>query len=85
MVSQSFTITKKEFDNRFLSVFRHNLCVLMKCYTIRDLQINEIEQSFYFKKTHRINTIKMVDKKEYYGFYETSSIEEEEIILKIMI
>ena len=57
----------------------------MKCYTIRDLQINEIEQSFYFKKTHRINTIKMVDKKEYYGFYETSSIEEEEIILKIMI
>ena len=85
MISQSFIISEDDLENRFLSTFRHKLCTLMKCYTIRDLDINEVEYSFYFKKTHRINTIKMVDKKEYSGFYEIIPIEGKQFILKIII
>ena len=57
----------------------------MKCYTIRDLEINEIENSFFFKKTHRINTIQMIDKKEYYGVYDIDIAENGKIVLVISI
>lgn len=86
MVSRSFKIKKAEFERVPLKVLQHKLRTLMKCYTIRDLELNEINQTLRFKKTYRINGIKMQDPSQCEGCYETQNTENpKEIILKISI
>jgi hypothetical protein len=86
MVTKSFKIKKKDFERKPITVFQHKLRVLMKCYTIRNLLLNEIDYTVYFQKTHKINGIKMKDPKEYMCKYEVMESDyENEIILKLMI
>jgi hypothetical protein len=58
----------------------------MKCYTIRDILLDEVNFTIFFKKSHKINGIKMQDPKEYTGRYEVIEAERpQELILKLMI
>ncbi len=86
MVAQEFRINKKKFEKAPLVFFQHKTRALMKCYTVRDLIIDEANFKFYFKKTHKISGLKMKDPKEYVGKYEIIETEsDDEIILKLMI
>jgi len=86
MVVKSFIIKKRDFERKPITIFQHKLRTLMKCYTIRDLLLDEINYTITFKKSHKINGLKMEDPKEYVGRYEVLDTEnEKEITLKLMI
>jgi hypothetical protein len=86
MVSQSFIIKRSDFEKKPITIFQHKLRVLMKCYTIRELVLDEINFTVKFKKSHKINGLKMEDPKEYAGRYElVDAINPLEIVLKLII
>ena len=57
----------------------------MKCYTIVDFDLDEDSQSYTFKKTHKINGLKMDDPKEYSGRFEVEDVDKENISLKLIV
>lgn len=86
MVVKSFKIKKRDFEIKPVTIFQHKLRAFMKCYTVRDIILDEINFTIAFKKSHKINGIKMLDPKEYYGKYEVQEVENSsDIILKLMI
>jgi hypothetical protein len=86
MVARSFKIKKDDFEKKPITIFQHKLRVLMKCYTIKNLILNEINFTLTFKKNHKINGLRMEDPKEYIGRYEVLETEDPtEIILKLII
>jgi len=86
MVIKSFKIKRRDFEKKPITIFQHKLRVLMKCYTIKDLILDEINFTITFKKNHKINGLKMQDPKQYTGKYEVLNSEVPgEIILKLMI
>ena len=86
MVIKSFRIKKKDFERKPVTTFQHKLRVLMRCYTISNLILDEINFSFTFKKNHKINGLRMEDPKEYRGSYEVNeTADPKEIVLKLMI
>jgi hypothetical protein len=86
MVSQSFTIKRSDFEKKPITIFQHKLRVLMKCYTIRELVLDEINFTIKFKKSHKINGLKMEDSKEYTGRYEVVDADSpSKIVLKLII
>jgi len=85
MVIKDFNISKKIFRRRKLSTLQHKLRVVMKCYTIIDFDIDDEAQMFKFKKTHKINGLKMKDPKEYSGRFEVDEIDNDNINLRIII
>ena len=77
---------RSDFEKKPITIFQHKLRVLMKCYTIRELVLDEINFTIKFKKTHKINGLKMEDSKEYSGKYEVIGAENpSKIILKLII
>ncbi|MEK6830213.1 MAG: hypothetical protein AABY15_08920 [Nanoarchaeota archaeon] len=85
MVCKDFKINKKVFRKRKASTLQHKLRVIMKCYTVTDFVLDDDAQSFTFKKTHKINGLKMNDPKEYSGRFEVEDIDENRVILKLII
>lgn len=86
MVYKDFKINGKVFRRRKLSTLQHKLRVLMKCYTIVDFDCDEDNSTFSFKKTHRINGLKMDDPKEYKGRFEVTELEGgEDVNLRIIV
>jgi hypothetical protein len=85
MVTKEFNLKKREFVRRKLTTLQHKLKTLMKCYTISDFILNEQNDTFVFKKSHKINGIKMNDSKQYKGRFEAEEIENETIKLKIFV
>ena len=85
MVGKDFKINKKTFRKRKLSTLQHKLRVLMKCYTVVNFDLDEETQSFTFKKTYRINGIKMDDPKDYCGRFEIKDLDEDNINLRIIV
>ncbi len=85
MVIKDFNIKKKIFTRRKLSTLQHKLRVLMKCYTIVNFEIDDEAQTFTFKKTHRINGLKMSDPKEYRGRFEVQEIDTLSVNLRLII
>jgi len=85
MVIKDFKISKKIFRRRKLSTLQHKLRVLMKCYTIVNFDIDDETQVFTFKKTHKINGLKMNDPKEYEGRFEVDEIDDNNVNLRLII
>ncbi len=85
MVIKDFKISKKIFRRRKLSTLQHKLRVLMKCYTIVNFDIDDETQTFTFKKTHKINGLKMSDPKEYAGRFEVDEIDDNNVNLRLII
>lgn len=84
MVAKDFLINKRVFRKRKLSTIQHKLRVLMKCYTIVDFDLDDETQVFTFKKTHKINGLKLNDPKEYTGRFEIEEIADD-VILKLIV
>lgn len=85
MVFKDFNISKKIFRRRKLSTIQHKLRVLMKCYTVINFEIDDENQTFTFKKTHKINGLKMKDPKEYSGRFEVEDLDGESVNLRLII
>lgn len=85
MVGKDFKINKKTFRRRKLSTLQHKLRVLMKCYTIVNFDLDEEAQAFTFKKTHKINGLKMDDSKEYSGRFEVNDLDDNNVNLRIIV
>ena len=86
MVSQEFKVKKIDFEKKPITIFQHKLRILMKCYIIRELFIDDINSIVIFKKTHKISGIKMQDSKQYSVRYEVAESENpKEILLKLII
>jgi hypothetical protein len=86
MVTRSFKVKKKDFERKPLSVLQYRLRVFLKCYTIRDMILDEINFKIKFKKSHRASGIKVLDPKEYTVYYETIETDNpSEIILQFTI
>jgi len=81
MISKTFKLNKREFDKRILTIFQHKLRVLMRCYTVKDFKLNEIDQTYSFKKTHKMNGVKFEDPETRYGSYEVEDLPEGKDIL----
>jgi len=86
MVSKSFIIKRIDFEKKPITIFQHKLRLLMKCYTIRELQLDEITQNLKFKKSYKIGSLKMDDPKQTEGRYEIEDIKDSgNIILRLII
>lgn len=85
MVCKDFKIKNKIFRRRKLSTLQHKLRVIMKCYTVIDFDLDDETQEFTFKKTHKINGLKMSDPKEYSGRFEVRDVDDENISLRLII
>lgn len=85
MVYRDFIINKKTFRRKMLTLFQHKLRVLMKCYTIIDFNLDYDTCKFSFKKSYRINGIKMNDPKTYFGRYELEEMGDDNVKLRIII
>lgn len=85
MVCKDFKIKNKIFRRRKLSTLQHKLRVIMKCYTIVDFDLDDETQEFTFKKTHKINGLKMSDPKGYSGRFEVNDVDDETINLRLII
>ena len=57
----------------------------MKCYTVFDFDLDDDFQTFTFKKTHKINGLKMNDPKEYAGRFEETDIDDEYMSLRLIV
>ena len=86
MVSKDFTVSKRDFNKKKYTVFQHKLRVVMKCYTILELEFEEGERRFTFKKSHKLHGIRMDDPRLYTGTYDILPAESERnITLRINI
>ena len=67
MITKTFILDRISLENRLAPVISKKLRILMRCYTIRDLIINDIDKSLTFKKSHKIGGLQMTDPVEYKG------------------
>jgi hypothetical protein len=85
MYFKDFKIKKKIFRRRKSSTLQHKLRVLMKCYTVVDFYLDDENNKFTFKKTHKINGLKMNDPKEYSGRFEETEVDDESLSLRLIV
>ena len=86
MVSKNFVVSKKDFNRKRYSVFQHKLRVVMKCYTILNLEFEDDERKFTFKKSHKMYGVRMDDPTTYSGIYNILPAESDRnITLRISI
>lgn len=85
MILKSFEIKRRIFKKRKLSTLQHKLRVIMKCYTIVGFDLDDENQTFTFKKTHKINGLKMDDPKKHSGRFEVEELDDENITLKLIV
>ena len=57
----------------------------MKCYTVVDFYLDDENNKFTFKKTHKINGLKMNDPKEYSGRFEETEVDDESLSLRLIV
>ncbi len=85
MPSRSFKVSAEEFSRRGRTMIQHKLRVLLKCYTVYDFKMNEVDNTFSFKKSVRRNGIKRNDPKHLNGKFELNKLNKETSILKIWV
>jgi hypothetical protein len=69
MPRKSFDISIRKAERRLASTIQHKLRVVMNCYTVKNFELNEDENTFSFNKTNRIRGIVINDSKDYTGSY----------------
>lgn len=86
MISREFKINLKTFRRRKLTLLQHKLRVVMKCYTVNNFVLNDVDNSFSFQKTFKKSGIQINDSTVNTGKFETSEIPgSDEIILKVYV
>ena len=69
MTQQSFLIEEKEYEKRLATLLQHKLRIVVRCYTILNLEIDYDNHTFNFSKSHWIKGFRMDDPKTYNGKY----------------
>lgn len=86
MLSREFKIKIKTFRRRKLTLLQHKLRVVMKCYTVNNFILNDIDNSFSFQKTFKKSGIKINDTTVNTGKFEVvETTGSDEITLKIYV
>jgi hypothetical protein len=86
MISREFKINLKTFRRRKLTLLQHKLRVVMKCYTVNNFVLNDVDNSFSFQKSFKKSGIQINDTTVNTGKFETSEIpDSDEIILKVYV
>lgn len=86
MISRDFKISLKTFRRRKLTLLQHKLRVVMKCYTVNNFILNDVDNTFSFNKTFKKSGIQINDKTLNTGKFETIQIpDSDEIILKVYV
>lgn len=74
-----YIVDKEIFNRRTLTQLQHKLRVALKCYTIKDFKLKEIEgidNGFEFKITYRKNKIQFGEDKLHNGSYTKHDVNE---------
>jgi len=85
MISRLFTIKKADFIKRKLTIIQRKLRLVMKCYSIRDFEVDEFEKKYKFKITRKINGVKLESKKQFEGTYEIDEVDEDRLSLRLKV
>ena len=85
MVTKQFIFNFPKFQRRKKTTIQHKLRVVMNCYTISEFQLNEINNTFSFKKNYKINGKRLEDKKVLTGNYSVEDIGEEQCKITITV
>lgn len=86
MISREFKISLKKFRRRKLTLLQHKLRVVMKCYTVNNFILNDVDNTFSFQKTFKKSGIQINDSTVNTGKFEIVDTEEsDEILLKIYV
>ena len=86
MISREFKISLKTFRRRKLTLLQHKLRVVMKCYTVNNFVLNDVDNTFSFNKTFKKSGIQINDKTLNTGKFEATEIpNSDEIILKVYV
>lgn len=86
MITREFKINQKVFRKRKLTLLQHKLRVVMKCYTINNFVLDDLNNSFTFQKTFKKNGIQINDTTINTGNFQIIDLESsEDIILKLNV
>jgi len=85
MIYRDFKFDKIDFYKKKLTKLQHSLKTFVKCYTIRDFELKE-NNHFVYKKSYKVQSVKIDDEKEYSGKFEILEGKEiGKIILRLII
>lgn len=85
MISKSFKIKKRDLEKKPITIFQHKLRSFLKCYTITELLLDEINFIVKFKKNYKINGVRMEDKKQHVIKYEIIEIPNDSIYVMLKL
>lgn len=86
MISRDFKISLKTFRRRKLTLLQHKLRVVMKCYTVNNFLLNDVDDTFSFQKTFKKSGIQITDSVINTGKFRVSEIpDSDEIILTVYV
>ena len=86
MISREFKINLKTFRRRKLTLLQHKLRVVMKCYTVNNFTLNDVNNSFSFQKTFKKSGIQINDSNINTGKFEVFEIpDSDDILLKVYV
>lgn len=87
MISRHFLVKIKDFRKKKLTLLKHKIRVVIKCYTVYNFCFNESNNTFTFQKTYRKYKIKFTDNSISTGGIEIINLEnnDKEIMLKIYV
>lgn len=85
MVGKQFIIDFNKFNRRKRTTIQHKLRVVMNCYTISDFLMNEENNSFSFKKNHKINGKRIEDPKVFTGHFSVEQTSDNQCKITIMV
>lgn len=74
---RSYKIKKRDFIRSKRSIIQHKLRTLIRCYTIREFDLDEENKTYTFKKSYKKNGIKIDSDKALSGRYEAEEDDKE--------
>lgn len=86
MISREFKIDFKTFRRRKLTLLQHKLRVVMKCYTVNNFILDDLNNTFSFQKTFKKYGKQITDTTINTGKFEITELaNSEEILLRVYV
>jgi len=85
-MTRDFKVSLKTFRRTKLTYLQHKLRTVMKCYTVNSFILNDVDNTFVFKKTFKKCGIQINDNTLNTGKFEIIEIpDSDDIIVKIYV
>lgn len=85
MITRIVKVKELDFFKNTTAVFQKHLRVILKCYSLQDIKIDEESGSFTYTKSHRINGFVFKDERKYSATYSISRIENDKNYREILL